>query len=506
MLQRTEEALTLHSIVEIQAWGQRMETGKKSDLIRAFVKGGFLSPADLLKIMDVSRGLGNKYVLFGSRQDIMFPARGANEEKVKEVFSPINMDYELGTEQSTYHNIVSSYVAVNIVETTHWVKEDTYNVLIDSFDYKPKLRINIVDPMQSMVPLFTGELNFIASKEENYWYLYIRDPRKGNIIECWPRLIMGQDIPKISRELEKLFLEFLPFTVEELHMVLKNNYVRLNYKPIQEKLKFPETTFPYYEGLNAMLNNQYWLGLYWRNNQYDIDFMSAACKLCQETNVSKINIIPWKAFIVKGIKTSDRLRWEKLMGKFGINERHSSLELNWHLPVIDPEALELKRFLVRELDQQDISTHGLTFTINMGRKMFFFTSIVIEKSLKTETSSADQYNILYAQNFNPANITYYTYARNLKKEMIPAILIELSKLYFRQLNPEKDHVLDISQSVKANGVTLSYQCTNCLTLYDQKYGDPAANISAGTRFEDLPQNYTCHVCDSPKKYFVPVKS
>ena len=60
------------------------------------------------------------------------------------------------------------------------------------------------------------------------------------------------------------------------------------------------------------------------------------------------------------------------MGKFGINERHSSLELNWHLPVIDREALELKRFLVRELDQQDISTHGLTFTIKTNREMFLF--------------------------------------------------------------------------------------------------------------------------------------
>src|SRR5690606_3752992 len=113
------------------------------------------------------------------------------------------------------------------------------------------------------------------------------------------------------------------------------------------------------------------LGLYWRNNRYDTDFMSAACRLCQDTNVPKINIIPWKAFVIKGIKSADRIRWEKLMGKFGINERHSSLELNWHLPVIDNEALELKRFLVRELDQQDISTHGLTFTIKTKRDMFF---------------------------------------------------------------------------------------------------------------------------------------
>jgi rubredoxin len=482
-----------------------MNMKKKSDLIRAFVKGGFLSPADLLKIMDVSKTLGNKYVLFGSRQDIMFPSNGADEASLENAFRAINIEYEVGSDQSVFQNIVSSYAVVNVVDTTNWVKEDTYNVIIDGFEYLPKLKINIVDPVQGLVPLFTGELNFIASKEENYWYLYIRDPRKGQVIECWPRLIYGQDIPKISRELEKIFLELLPFTTEELHMILKNNYVRINYKPIAERLKFPETTFPYYEGLNAMRNNQYWLGLYWRNNQYDIDFMAAACKLCQETNISKINIIPWKAFIIKGIKASDRIRWEKLMGKFGINERHSSRELNWHLPVVDREALELKKFLVRELDQQDISTHGLTFTIKMDRDMFLFTAIVIEKSSEIASTPGEYYNILYAKNFNPHNIIHHTYARRVRKEMIPSLLIELSKLYFRQLNPEKEHTEEVKADTHINGFVTSYQCSNCLTIYDKTYGDPASNIPVGVPFEDLPGSYKCHVCDSDKKYFVPVK-
>src|SRR5688572_3230778 len=482
-----------------------METKKKSDLIRAFVKGGFLSPADLLRIMELSKNLGNKYVLFGSRQDIMFPLNGADEKSLEKAFRAINIEYELGSDQSIYQNIVSSYAVVNVVETTNWVKEDTYNVIIDGFEYMPRLKINIVDPVQGLVPLFTGELNFIASREENYWYLYIRDPRKGHVIEAWPKLIYGQDIPKIARELEKIFLELLPFTAEELHIILKNNYIRINYKTMPEKLKFPETTFPYYEGLNAMRNNQYWLGLYWRNNQYDIDFMTAACRLCQETNISKINIIPWKAFIIKGIKASDRIRWEELMGKFGINERHSSLELNWHLPVVDKEALELKRFLVRELDQQDISTHGLTFTIKTSREMFYFTSIVIEKVKEAEINPGERYSILYAKNFDPNNSEYIPYARNLKKEIIPALLIELSKLYFRQLNREKDKINDKLEDAQVNGSSTSYQCSNCLTIYDKKYGDPVSNIPPGIAFEKLPDSYKCHVCDSPKKYFIPVR-
>ncbi|HEY9006322.1 rubredoxin domain-containing protein [Ohtaekwangia sp.] len=475
-----------------------MET-KKSDLIRAFVKGGILSPADLLKIMEISQSLNNKFVLFGSRQDIMFPSNDVDQQTIDLAFRDIDIDYELGSDQSVFQNIVSSYVAVNVVDTTNWVKEDTYHFVIDNFDYKPRIKINIVDPVQSIVPLFTGELNFIASREDNYWYLYIRDPRKGNVVELWPKLIFSHDIAKVSKALEELILNFQPFGIDELFVILQGK-MRINQRTITEKLKFPDSTFPYYEGLNAMLNNQYWLGLYWRNNQYDIDFMSAACRLCQETNVGKINIIPWKAFIIKGIKASDRIRWEKLMGKFGINGRHSSLELNWHLPVIDADALELKRFLVRELDQQDISTHGLTFTIKMKRDSFLFTSIVIERNNALEAS--ERYNILYAKDFNPNRITYLTYARDVKKEIIPALLIELSKMYYRQLNPEREKQNDKSKEEKVVSTTVSYQCSNCLSIYDMRYGDALAHIPPGVPFEELPENYTCHVCDSPKKYFV----
>lgn len=481
----------------------------KKNLVRAFVHGGFLSPADLLKIMEISRSLGNKYIHFGSRQDIMFPTNDHPEQLIQESFSSININYELGGDQSVQQNIITSYVSVNIVETTQWLKEDIYNVIIDAFDYNPKLKINIVDPLQGIVPLFTGELNFIASKEENYWYLFVRDDRKDNVIECWPRLILSQDIPKISRELERLFLNYLPFTVEQMYMIFMNDFIRIRYKPFTDKLRLTDNTVPYYEGINSMLNGQYWLGLYWRNNKYDIDFMSAACRLCQETNISKINIIPWKAFIIKGLRATDRVRWEKVMGKFGINERHSSLELNWHLPLLDEEALELKRYLVRELDRQDISTHGLSLTIRTDRKMVYFTNIVIEKKSGSPTPG-EYYDILYARNFNPATLTYLTYARDVMKEMIPALLIELSKLYFRQLNPEKETGDITTATIPAAQPEMtspsSYQCVNCLTIYDEHLGDAISGISPGVAFADLPDTYTCHVCGAGKNDFRAVRS
>nr|WP_275938323.1 rubredoxin [Anseongella ginsenosidimutans] len=45
-----------------------------------------------------------------------------------------------------------------------------------------------------------------------------------------------------------------------------------------------------------------------------------------------------------------------------------------------------------------------------------------------------------------------------------------------------------------------------MTIYDKKIGDPAAGIAAGMPFEKLPDHYRCHVCDSGKEHFKPVRS
>ncbi len=291
--------------------------------------------------------------------------------------------------------------------------------------------------------------------------------------------------------------------MEELYLILER-IIKVNYRKIDKPLQTSEPNFPYYEGLNALLNNKYWLGLYWRNNQYDLEFMGAACRLCQETGIAKISITPWKSFIAKGIKEEDRIRWEKLMGKFGINMRHSSLELNWHLPVYDKKALDLKLFLIKELDYQDISTYGLTFSIKTHRNYYWFTSVIIELNTDKNLAVEECYNILYAKDFNPNHSEYFTYAHAVKKEIIPSLLIELSKIYFRELNREKEQSSDNRLKPKKGEMTERYQCGNCLTIYEKSMGDPSVGIEAGTAFADLPEDYQCHVCDSGKEFFNPV--
>jgi len=477
-------------------------------LVRVFVKGGLISPADLLKIMDVSEKAGNSYIMFGSRQDILFSAAKEVEKAISAMLEETDMEFSFTDSKSLKElfqkeNIVSSYVGVNIMDTTWWLKEDVYHYVLESFDYQPVFKVNVIDPIQSLVPLFTGHLNFIASKHEHYWYLFIRKEESNDPPEQWPDLIHGNDMPLLARQIEKELMAFPALKLQDLYEKI-NEEISIHTKEPDEELRMPTALFPYYEGLNSMQNNLLWLGLYWRNNRFDIDFLSTACRLCQETKVGKISITPWKSFIIKGIRSKDRILWEKIMGRFGINLRHSSLELNWHLPVIDDEALELKRFLVRELDQHDISTHGLTFTIKNTPNMLLFTSIVIEKNLTTPGLKEPFYNILYARDFNPNHSEYFCFAKEVKRVEVPNLLIKLSKFYFQRLEGVNQESHKFTEGKGIFHHISSYQCVNCMTVYDKKYGDPEAGIRPGTPFEELPEEYLCPLCTNKKGNFIPL--
>src|SRR5690554_3345655 len=469
---------------------------KKADLVRVFVKGGIISPGDFLKTIRTADELGTSYIHLGSRQDILFPLKNKNLDFLAETFNAIQTNYD--TEGEEFQNVISSYPALDVMPTTHWLASHTYHYILDTFDYKPKLKINITDPVQTLVPLFTGNINFVASPTDNYWYLYLRfselDPKPW----CAPDLVYGYDLAKISKAVEEIDPIKSSLSYPEIFQKVKESLSPNTMKREQE-LVYPEATSPYYEGMNRIVGGKYWLGLYWRNNKFDNTFLKALCQLCLETNIGKISLTPWKSIVVKGIAEKDRLSWEKLLGKFGINIRHSSLELNWHLPVLDEEALEIKNYLVRSLDRQDISTYGLSFSVKT-RHMALFTSVAIEKAHKEKANDPDTFNLLYSRDFNPNLSEYFYYARNVPKETLPPLLIELSYKYYDQLEGKRN-LGSATTGVKISKVNHKYQCSSCLTIYDEKYGDPASEIPAGTSFMKLPTDYCCQVCDSPKSAF-----
>ncbi|SDR65891.1 Rubredoxin [Polaribacter sp. KT25b] len=466
-------------------------------LNRVIVKGGVLSPGELKYICESVESLGQKTISFGSRQDILLPKKVKKEDLSQfDKLRVVEAD-EVGIE-----NIMSSYVCADIFPSTSWLTGDRYLYILEQFRSKSTLKINITDPKQRLVPLFTGHINFIASEHEDYWYLYIRLPGWDEI-KMYPALIYSWDLDKIETTIENILKEE-PETIETI-FELVNDALDANNRTVDKPLEVPFYPFPYFEGMNKIGSDKYWLGLYWRNNKYDISFLKEMCELCSENKIGKISITPWKSFIVKGIPRESKLIWEKFLGKRGINVRHSMLELNWHLPVSNKDALNLKKYLVANFDQNDISTYGLTFAItNYSKASYYFTSIVVQKNKQPEMignfQTRDTYNLLYAKDFDPNTRQYIMHVQDVDKVELPGLLMELSQLYFDDLGSEKED--EKGAEIKKEQIELEvYQCQDCFTIYDEAYGDVTQNIAAETLFSELPINYECPLCEAPKSNF-----
>ncbi len=465
-------------------------------LNRILINGGVLSPGELKHICETAESLGMNSISFGSRQDIIFPKD--IEKKDLEELKTLQFVFP---DEDEIHNIVSSYVSSDIFNNTSWLTSARYLYVIEQFKYKPRLRINITDPKQRLVPLFTGNINFIASENEDYWHLYLRLPNWRKT-KMYPALIYSWDLHKVAQAIEDVLIEE-PENVDTV-FELVNDAIETNNRTVDKPLEVPFHPFPYYEGMNR-IEDKYWLGLYWRNNLYDTTFLKEMCDLCFENKIGKISITPWKSFIVKGIPIESKLVWEKLLGRFGINVRHSMLELNWHLPVNNIEALNLKKYLVTNFDQNDISTYGLTFGItDFDHNSYNFTSIVIEKNKQPEQIGdfviRDTYNLLYAKNFDPNTREYIVHVQDVDKVELPGLLMELSKLYFEQLGSEQE-VNSPKTSKKETTEEEIHQCSECMTVYHKDYGDVTQNITPGTSFEELPSSYECSVCGAPKSSY-----
>ena len=46
-----------------------------------------------------------------------------------------------------------------------------------------------------------------------------------------------------------------------------------------------------------------------------------------------------------------------------------------------------------------------------------------------------------------------------------------------------------------------YECNVCGYIYDEEQGDPDSGILAGTRWEDIPDDWVCPECGVGKSHF-----
>jgi rubredoxin len=456
---------------------------KKNYSIKINLPGGIVAAGDLYAIVEAAHHARVEDMQFGARQQLFCKVADRYGEAFLKALDAAGVFYE--TEKERYPNIVSSYVSDGIFGPRGWVSEGLYKDILEGFDFRPRLKINLVENGQSFIPFFTGHLNFISSDLNNHWHLTIRPPGT-NELHNWKTLVYSPDIPHLSRRLE-----------EDLLRIASSS--RVPGVDAGPPLQLPSASVPYYEGFNRAGAN-YWLGIYRREELFPPDFLKDVCLLALHTKIGQLYTTPWKSLLVKGIEEQQLSRWEYILGKYRINVRHASNELNWQTEDLCSEGLRLKRYLIRQLDQDDVRTEGVTFAIKTQQGSGLPGSIVIRKEENPKNKKPDRYSIWHTPDFDPYTMETVLYRGALEKENLYPYLVSLCKEFYRRQS-EKQGALIEAAPAKTKPENDIHHCTQCLTSYHKQYGDPSQKIEPGTAFESLPDHWTCPVCEAEKSSY-----
>jgi rubredoxin len=490
---------------------------RKNYIIKINLLGGIISSGSMYTIMCAAEEARIEDVRFGARQQMLCIVNEKYLDPFLEALKKGGITYDLRAQD--YPNIVSSYVTEEVFHKTGWLSEGVYKDILDQFDYRPRLKININDSGQTFVPFFTGNINFISSPISNYWYLDIRFPRT-TICYKWPELIYSEDIARISKIIEEKIYEYKDIFFDRDIIDAEALYKKITEKetfitqPVTQELQVPEFDMPYYEGVNRY-GNKTWLGIYRRDECYSVAFLKDVSNVCLKTKIGQLYTTPWKSIVIKGISDQDRKSWSYILNEHRINVRHASNELNWQIEDMSEESLVLKRFLIRLFDKEDLRTYGLCFAIQTKPKTGLFASVVIRK-LPNQSGNKykmfDRYDILYTADFNPNSTSYVLFRENVAKDDLETYLIALCKYYYEVKNESAaaNHAAFRHQPILENAIAASkemvHQCSYCFTIYDEHYGDTVNDIPAGTSFSELSINYTCPTCGASKGEFNAVES
>ena len=494
--------------------------------IKINLPGGLVSPAHLKNILEIAEQCAVETMHFGARQQLLFFVHERERELFNKKMNENGFNFDSDSE--TNPNITSTFAFANLFSETgeNWLSEGKYLDILNELDFPTALKINICDSTHSHAPFFTGHLNFISSDVPHFWFCYIRYP-KTNTVERFHSLVYSEDLRKFIRRM----LDFGLLALEKQNSDTGNRTLNIGkLKPetisvnsvsnlqspmfnvntegiilreIVTDLNIPRFVMPYYEGINILPDGKLWLGIYRRKDDFPVKFLIELCQLCEETRIGNIGISNWRSLVIKGIEKSDRLKWEKLLGKYGINVRHAANELNWQTEDDSPSGAALKQYLVKKLGRMDMRTFGLVFAIKMRHKSEVFGSVIIRREPMFRFGNFepsffglfDSYDIFYAQDFNPHTRKRKTFRLGIPKSRLPEELANLSKKYFTEFTGTKKTVRSIIKPAsKINPTTQTiYRCKDCWSVFDE--------TTEGISFEETSTDYICPMCEAAKTEF-----
>lgn len=459
--------------------------------------GGRIPFSVLRRAAELAMVHGNGTLRLGSRQElILCELPGSSRDRVRR---------ELGSLLVEHHprrpNIVTTRPVCGRADRTPWLSDGAYDSVLSQFVSPPAMAVNLSDPRQASLPLYTGQINFVASPEPAYWRVsfnakgllrpvHLSSAVHSDGVAAATFIIQqallhdnGTDLPALQRALE----ECLGTLLRELPPVTPNA---------------PEGLQPL-SGFERDGNGDvFTLGIPAMTQSLRGQFLVDLCLAARKESIATAGITPWQSLLIHGIPATSRPDFERLL----IQHRVSLNTGAWDNVCIDdfrtPDTTRAGRALIHALND----THPYPGPLSMGltelNAVVPDTPIVVRAEYQAGRwpfRPQPRYTIYVRERFERFNPMLIPCATGVgSRGLIDTVLDVVDRYGSGQAT-----TLPVpSATLNHRAGLLLHECTECHTEYSEQYGDPLGGIDAGTPFAELPADWCCPTCGAAQSKYI----
>ncbi len=461
-------------------------------------QGGRISFGLLRELAECALVHGAGTVALGGRQEIIL--NGIVPDAHRHVRHIIGS--RLAEHQPRRPNIVTTRAVCARAHRTGWLSEGSYDTVLEKFRSAPLLAIDIVDPQQDYVPLFCGDVHFLATPEPDFWMVYLNEGNQPNRVSI-SRPIHSADIADVVSLIQEIHVEHNDFNLPLLQTRLEERFGdRLKAHDVATP-PFPTQTRPLVGFVLDPKNDTYSLGISVQLRSLSSAFLVDLSLLADRFGLATAHISTWKSLLLHGIPRTERIAFEKLLLRHRIDlfpGAWSQVCVNqWAHSALAPYARKLIGTLNETIPH--VGSLGISL-VTADKRAFPDTPIIVHAEPARGALSflrpRYRFSLFGREDFGRHSPTLLSYGRNITASALAEQVIALIDRYSES---EGAYRSTAGNRKRPTRTLHAHRCVSCGTEYSELYGDPISNVSAGTPFIELPDAWCCPTCEAPRSAF-----
>lgn len=444
---------------------------------------------------------GNGLVRLGSRQEIVLGAIPSNSrDRVRRELGVLLVEHH-----PRHPNIVTTRPGAGRSGRTPWLSDGAYEAILTQFVTPPALPVNFSDPRQGMLPLHTGQINFVATPEPQFWQVSFnaRDLLRPTTLSM---AIHSEGVAAAAFVIQHALLRDNAVDLPDLHSTLEACLGGLT-------RNIAPGSIPSYEAVRPLIgfceddrNDACSLGISALNQPLPGQFLVDLGLAARAESIATAGITPWQSLVIHGIPPRAREHFERLLLRHKVATAVGPWERVCFNDLRSPTATAAGASLLASLNENFPHPGSLRIGLTEHGAVIPDTPIVVQASVQnTRWPARPQiaFKVYVRENFERFGGLLIPCGRGIGCARMIGAVEEVIERYGMGQFAGPPVAAPMAASVAPAGRDLRYRCVECHTEYSEHYGDPLGGVEVGTPFEELPDDWQCPTCGAPGSTFKP---